>query len=345
MAIEPQGAADAGTALVCVDVHEETADVRTFTFVAADGRPIAFEAGQYLSFDVAIDGARETRCYSFSSSPLRRNAVSVTVKRVPGGKVSNWFHDTVTAGTTLAASGPLGRFVRPAGDKYLFLSGGSGITPVMAMVRELADHARPVDAVFLHAARTPRDLVFRADLARLAERLKGLRLILLPETLAGEPSWPGLSGRISPALMALAVPDLTERTVLCCGPAPFMAQARRIAEGAGVAPGRYIEESFEPAAEAPAPVAAGERLFRVEFAKQKRMIEVAAGQTVLSVARKAGVRLPSSCANGLCGTCKSTLVSGRVDMAHNGGIRQREIDAGLFLPCCSRPLSDLVIDR
>ena len=76
-----------------------------------------------------------------------------------------------------------------------------------------------------------------------------------------------------------------------------------------------------------------------------RTIEVPAGQTVLSLAKKQGIRIPSSCANGLCGTCKSKLVSGNVDMTHNGGIRQREIDTGWFLPCCSKPLSDLVIDR
>ena len=87
------------------------------------------------------------------------------------------------------------------------------------------------------------------------------------------------------------------------------------------------------------------RTFTVEFAKQVRKIDVSGEQTILSCAKKAGVKLPSSCSNGVCGTCKSKLVSGSVDMNHNGGIRQREIDAGLFLPCCSKPLSDLVVDR
>ena len=66
---------------------------------------------------------------------------------------------------------------------------------------------------------------------------------------------------------------------------------------------------------------------------------------IVAAARKAGVKLPSSCANGICGTCKSKLTSGSVDMKHGGGIRQREIDAGFFLPCCSKPLSDMVIER
>ncbi|MDO9415988.1 MAG: FAD-binding oxidoreductase [Pararhizobium sp.] len=339
------------TELLCIDVHQETHDVKTFTFVSKAGKHIAFTAGQYFAFDVEAGADLETRCYSISSSPSRTNAISVTVKRVPGGTVSNWLHDNLAAGAEVRASGPLGQFTRPAGSgrKYLLLSGGSGITPVMSMAREFADLAQPADVVFLHAGRSPADLVFRSDLANLATRLKGFRLYFLPEELTGEKSWSGLSGRISPELFQLIVPDLKDRTIMCCGPAPFMAAARKIAAALGVPEENYIEESFDAAVieDAPAPLVqeAASKIFKVEFAKQGRTIDVTAEQTVLSCAKKAGVKIPSSCSNGLCGTCKSKLISGSVDMNHNGGIRQREIDAGLFLPCCSKPLSDLVIER
>ena len=85
--------------------------------------------------------------------------------------------------------------------------------------------------------------------------------------------------------------------------------------------------------------------YRVEFAKTRRVIECPEGTTVLEAARRAGLRLPSSCTKGVCGTCKSKVLSGTVDMQHGGGIRPREIDAGLRLLCCSKPTSDLVIDR
>lgn len=339
------------TDLVCVDVHQETHDVKTFTFVSREVRNFRFSAGQYFSFSVLIDGEEETRCYSISSSPFRGNAVSVTVKRVAGGKVSNWFHDNMEPGRAVKAIGPLGQFVRPLEprSKFLFLSGGSGITPVMSMTREMADASAPVDVVFFHAARTPLDLVFRSDLTNIATRLKGLRLFFLPELLTGEASWPGSAGRISKELLQLSVPDIADRVVMCCGPAPFMAAAKRIVTELGVPEPNYIEESFDAAVieDAPAPLVAEAacEIFKVEFAKQKKSIEVSSEQTVLSIAKKLGVRIPSSCSNGLCGTCKSKLLSGAVDMKHNGGIRQREIDAGLFLPCCSKPLSDLVIDR
>ncbi|MQB41809.1 hybrid-cluster NAD(P)-dependent oxidoreductase [Rhizobium sp. ICMP 5592] len=340
---------DEDDALLCLDVQTETHDVKTFTFASRDGKRFAFKAGQYFLFDLEHDGDAENRCYSISSSPHRTNAFSVTVKRVPGGRISNWLHDTLTPGATIRANGPLGHFVRPPGRKLLLLSGGSGITPVMSMVRDLADSCDPADVVFMHAARTPQDLIFRDDLACIARKLKGLRLHFLPESVAGEPSWSGLTGRISIDYVRLAVPDIADRTVMCCGPAPFMAAARRIASELGVADANYLEESFDAAViDDPAiPVVqqAATKTFQVTFAKQSRSIEVASEQTVLSCAKKAGVRIPSSCANGVCGTCKSKLASGSVDMSHNGGIRQREIDAGFFLPCCSKPLSDLVIER
>ena len=338
-------------ALVCLAVHQETHDVKSFTFASALNKQFDVRAGQYFLFSFPAGGDDDSRCYSVSSSPLRRNAFSITVKRVAGGRMSNWLHDTMRPGTAITAQGPLGTFIRPAGaaQKYLFLSGGSGITPVMSMVRELADSHEQADVTFVHAGRTPADLIFRHELSGLAARLKSLRLHLLPEQLGDEPSWPGLAGRISADYFRLAVPDLPERIVMCCGPAPFMAAARKIASDAGVPAHRYIEESFDAAvidADVVPPVEApAEIIYAVQFSKQARSIEVSAEQTVLSCAKKAGIRIPSSCANGMCGTCKSKLVSGSVNMAHNGGIRQREIDAGFFLPCCSKPTSDLVIDR
>lgn len=338
-------------ALVCLDVQQETHDVKTFTFASPHGKRFAFKAGQYFLFDLEHNGEAESRCYSISSSPHRTNAFSVTVKRVPGGKISNWLHDTLVPGASVKANGPLGHFVRSeaAKPKLLLLSGGSGITPVMSILRELADSCEPADVIFMHAARTPLDLIFRDELACIARKLKGLRLHFLPETVAGEPSWSGLTGRISADYFRLAVPDIADRTVMCCGPAPFMAAARGIAAELGVPAPHYLEESFDAAVidepEIPAIQEAAARVFQVTFSKQARSIEVTGDQSVLSCAKKAGVRIPSSCANGVCGTCKSKLTSGTVDMNHNGGIRQREIDAGFFLPCCSKPLSDLVIER
>jgi ferredoxin-NADP reductase len=261
---------------------------------------------------------------------------------------------------TVTAQGPMGRFTAIAhpAQKYLFLSGGSGITPVMSMTRYFADQSADVDIVFLHAARTPLDFVFRSELSLIARRFPGLRLLFLPERRDGEPEWPGPVGRISPAMFECLVADLRERTVFCCGPVPFMNAARTLCAALGVARSAYHEESFDFSTlqtEDPAiaeEVAAGEESgavesdsFSITFTKANKVVRARADQTVLTVARENGLAIPSSCRNGLCGTCKSKLVSGTVDMKHQGGIRKREIDAGMFLPCCSRPLSDLIVER
>ena len=194
--------------LVCINIRQETHDVKSFTFASPKGKTFSFRAGQYFLFDFEIEGQTESRCYSISSSPHRRNAFTITTKRVPGGIISNWLHDNFAVGTRIKANGPLGHFVRPAGRKYLLISGGSGITPVMSMVRELADSHEPTDVAFLHAARTPKDLIFREELSHAAGRIGNLRLHFLPETVEGEPSWPGLAGRISAEYLRLAVPDV-----------------------------------------------------------------------------------------------------------------------------------------
>jgi len=144
-----------------------------------------------------------------------------------------------------------------------------------------------------------------------------------------------------------------EREIFCCGPAPYMAGVRVMLGEAGFDMARYHQESFDFAelslsetAAIPARVTdATASGFRVAFAQSGRVIECGPDTTVLSAARAAGLALPFSCTRGMCGTCKSTLISGTVDMRHSGGIRQREIDQGRVLLCCSKPTSDLVVDR
>jgi glycine betaine catabolism B len=345
---------EADERLFCVAVFDETHDVRTFVFSAPSGRHFAYRPGQFLTFEFDIGRDVVSRCYSLASSPLRPLTASITVKRVPGGPVSNWLHDNLRPGMAVRARGPMGDFSCdhfPA-SRYLFVSGGSGVTPLMSMSRAFADRAGPVDIVFLHAARTPGDVIFRHELALISRRLTGFRVIFLPEARDGEPEWTGPIGRIDTALLKALVPDVGDRTVFCCGPATFMAAVHAACRDLGVAASNYHHETFDfaalqeeqsaardPAVEDPA------KRFAVTFTRLKRTIAVRADETVLKAARDAGIRLPSSCASGLCGTCKTRRISGEVEMSHKGGIRQREIDMGFFLPCCSRPSSDLVLER
>jgi glycine betaine catabolism B len=382
---------DTDETLVCCHVRQETHDVKSFFFKAPGERSFVFEPGQFITLELEIDGEQINRCYTISSSPTRPHTISITVKRVPGGPVSNWLHDHLVAGASVRVLGPAGEFTcaRHPAKKYLFLSAGSGITPLMSMSRahhELADDA---DIVFVHSARTPDDIIFARELELIASNQKNFRASFVCERVGARTNWPGVTGFLSLPLLKLIAPDYLEREIFTCGPAPYMKAVRDLLDAGGFDRKQYHEESFsfgvveEVAAElttahvaealatqtdfveareqatgfAPAPVEEApvvveaetapvvDTKFKVNFAKSRRDIECGSNEHVLDAAKKAGVRLPSSCTQGMCGTCKVKLVSGEVSMKHAGGIRQREIDQGMVLLCCSKPLSDLVVDK
>ncbi|MEJ1161229.1 2Fe-2S iron-sulfur cluster-binding protein [Prosthecomicrobium sp. N25] len=335
--------------LVCRAVLEETAEVKTFVFAAPEGRLFAYEPGQFMNLEVEVAGGVETRSYTLSSSPARPHTVSISVKRIPGGLVSNHLHDTLMPGTSVKAQLPLGDFTtaRHRSPKYLFLAAGVGATPLMSMLRAEDDLATGADVVFLNAARRPEDLVFRRELETIAARNRSVRLAHVVTGQGREP-WAGFHGRIDRALLAAVAPDLLEREVFVCGPAGFMARVRDILGEAGFDMGRHHEESFAfgaggPEPEVPADPAARE--YRITFARSGRTIACDGSTTILAAARKAGIALPSACTKGLCGTCKSKKASGEVEMKHQGGIRPREIEAGMILLCCSKPQSEVVVER
>jgi ferredoxin-NADP reductase len=341
--------------LVCRQVRRETHDVATFVFAARRPCLFRFQPGQFLTLDLVIDGEPINRCYTISASAARPYRLSITVKRQPGGVVSNWLHDHLKPSDHIRAVGPLGSFTPPpsAQPKWLMLSGGSGITPLMSMTRTSADLGEDRDIVFVHAARSPADIIFRRELDAMALQSPALRLAHICETAHGESHWPGFTGRISLPMLRLIAPDFPQREIFCCGPTLFMGGVRAMLQEASFSMAHYSQESFkfeelapaeQAAASEPAPAASGDS-FRIEFAKSGRVIECGPDTTILAAAKAAGLKLPFSCTRGMCGTCKSRVLSGTLTMKHEGGIRQREIDSGLALLCCGKPTSDMVIDR
>jgi ferredoxin-NADP reductase len=355
--VPPEWSAEEDDTLLCREVRAETHDVKTFVFSARRPHAFRYDPGQFLTFEFQIGGEPINRCYTISSTPTRPNLVSITVKRVPGGPVSNWLHDNLKPGMTVKAVGPMGEFssVRHPARKYLFFSGGSGITPLMSMARAYHDLSAGQDIVFLHSARTPDDIIFRTELELMARNQPSFDFVPICERDGPSSRWNGYRGRLDLSMLRLIAPDFLDRVVFTCGPAPYMAAVRAMLQSAGFDMRRYHEESFDfgvtegqlaPESErAPIVQEVPVQSFKVTFSKSGRTLDVRSDQTVLDAARKAGVRLPSSCSKGMCGTCKSKVTEGEVEMKHQGGIRQREIDAGLRLLCCSKPLSDLTVDR
>ncbi|WP_020500633.1 flavin reductase family protein [Sciscionella marina] len=314
--------------LRCTAIRPATHDVRTFVF--EPDTALAFRPGQYLMLRLPVG----ERCYTIASPPTRPETLELTVKHHPGGAGSGYLHEELRVGQTLEASGPFGRFsyatqfsytTRPE-SRYLFLSAGSGITPVMAMIRTLFDLGSTADAVFLHTARGPADRIFGAELDAIAASAPNFRVA----------NSYGRAGLTAESLAAL-VPDITERAVFCCGPHGYRERITEILALLGADPGNYTEERFTVEQTGPSTVNYPVRLGAASF-------ECGAEQTVLDAAQQAGVSVPFSCGQGMCGTCKHTLLSGSVHMRHNGGIRPKEIERNRILLCCAKPQEPLVIE-
>ncbi|KIY42260.1 ferredoxin [Pseudomonas sp. 10-1B] len=331
-------------AVRCVGTVQETQDVRTFCFVAEQPCLFLFKPGQFVTLELVIDGETLMRSYTISSSPTLPTTFSVTIKRVPGGKVSNWLHDQFGAGQGLIVHGPAGRFhltQRPA-DKVLLLSGGVGITPLMSMARWLCDTHSGADTVFVHSARTPGDIIYHRELRHMAARNPAFQLHLVCERQGSGEAWAGYRGYLGRAMLELMAADFLDREIFCCGPAPYMAAVRHLLDEAGFDRRRYHEEAFVPLAEAPQPTT--EQAHVVHFARSDKRIRIAPGETVHAAAGRAGVALPKACGMGICGTCRVLKQAGEVRIAANGGISEEELAEGYILSCCSEPLGDVVID-
>lgn len=330
--------------LICRAAWEEVPGVRSFLLVPEDGARIVFTAGQYMTFRLPSGDGLVERCYTISSSASRTDGIEITIKHQPQGEASGLFHETLTVGARIAALGPVGQF-SPAtlGDgPYALIAAGSGVTPMLSILRTAADRGIDLDAVFIHVAGSLADAIAADELPQLHRKLPKLQARVVPTRDRQNRE---RESRLTPEKLHALVPDLAERIVLCCGPEGFMQMVQTAAQDAGVPAHRYAQESFDFATPVDdLPVDGVVRSFRITFSRSGAAFNCADGASILSAARAAGVAMPSSCARGQCGTCKAFKHIGDVEMVHEGGIRQREIDRGLVLPCVCRPRTDVTLD-
>ncbi|MCB1351828.1 MAG: hybrid-cluster NAD(P)-dependent oxidoreductase [Rhodobacteraceae bacterium] len=335
--------------LECVSILPEAPNVVTVCFQAPSGRSFAFEAGQFLTLELPVPGGPLYRTFTISSSPSRPKSLTITMKAQATSIGVRWIIDNLRPGMTLKATGPGGRFTSteyPA-RKYLFISAGSGITPMMSMTTEIYDLGRHCDIVFVNCARRPSEIIFKRRLEHMAMRIAGLDLKWVVQQPDPYQPWTGYQGHFNQLMLGLMAPDYLEREVFCCGPEGFMQAVREALAGLGFDMDHYHQESFH------APGTPGPELVEVELPDDHLPQEDVAAEvvfdisgitqtctetdTVLAVARNAGIAIPSGCTFGVCGTCKTKKISGEVHMVHNGGITDEEIEEGYILACCSNP--------
>jgi len=323
----------------CIAKKAETHDLTTYIFAAPPHRQCDYQAGQYLAFDFEIDGKPVHRNYTLSSSPSRPERLAITVKSLEQGLASNWLHQHFTPGMSLAVRAPSGDFhlQRTNNQKLLLLSAGSGITPILSMLRYLSDMNIAKDIVFLHSARREQDLMAQAEIALLASSFKHCQ-VHYTLTQEATSSWQGYQGRLNRGML-MDIADLEERSVFICGPQGFMQSAKEQLLALGVHQDEIFEESFGHAVE---PVSQSKPV-NILFDSWDTYVQGNNQQNILEQAEQAGLQLPYSCRGGFCGTCKVKLQSGEVKQLEDSGLSDAEKQQGYILSCSCIPESDLCI--
>lgn len=323
--------------LTVADVIAETEDARSFVLAIPETLRTAFryKAGQHLTFRVNVDGEILTRSYSLSGAPEAQGQPVVTVKRVARGRVSNWFHTHVAPGSVLEVSEPTGRFVCDDGALPLvFCAAGSGITPVLSMIRSaLASTSRSIS--LFYANRDAGSVIFGQAIARLAaEHPHRLRLLLHYDDEHGIPDTNTLGGVLERD---------ADFQLYLCGPAPFMAMVQQAAREAGVPDARVHLERFD-AAPAAAPSASvpmgGQWRARVTTKGIEHVVHVEDGQSLLQAMLAGGLDVPYACEEGYCGSCAAKCIEGEAVHARNDVFSADELAAGWILACQAHPRHD-----
>jgi ferredoxin-NADP reductase len=315
-------------------ITAQTSDSKTLRFIVSNDRKLSARPGQFLTFSFLFDGRQVTRSYSISSSPARSGYVEITAKRVSPGCASVFLNDRASVGLTVEANGPFGQFCfdESKHKSVVLLAAGSGITPMMAMLRYIDDICLETTATLLYCVRTRSDIMFESELEQLRSRLKNFQYHFLLSRPHVE--WSGPRGHVSRKFIEDTVKDLASQDFFLCGPPPFMDASRVILAGLGVKPERIRQESFGTAV--PKSIqqdSVAQTGTVVEFVRSRKTCMVRSGQTVLEAAEEQGVAIPSSCRQGQCGTCKTRLLEGDVRMDAEEGLDPDSRSQGFVLTC------------
>ncbi len=288
-----------------VEVRRETNDSATLVIKPGWGFTFDYEPGQYIGIGLLLDGRWRWRSYSLTSSPVTTDAhrstrtVTITVKAMPEGFLSAHLVDGVQPGTIVRLAAPQGNFVLPdpAPPAVLFLTAGSGVTPVMSMLRTLVRRDQITDVVHLHSAPTADDVMFGAELAQLAVDQPGYRLQLRATRS---------QGRLDLSRLDDEVPDWRKRQTWACGPEAMLNSAEQVWSAAGLKTRLHLERFAVSKA---APAGSGGT---VTFAKSGKSVAVDGATSLMDAGEQQGVQMPFGCRMGICQSCVVTLTEGHV---------------------------------
>jgi len=323
-----------------VQVRLETHDTKTY-FFNAESQLKKYKAGAHINIEFIANGETIKRTYTLSSSPSPapkdkpENEFSITVKRVNDGLASNWLFENLNEGDTIKASQAQGNFVlpyQPAG-KILMLSAGSGITPLMSMLRYLAQAGNQSNIKFLNYAQSPTDIIFHNELEELSEKNENIDTKFSVER-GIEPSSDKThnihTGRITKRQITKLVPDILEREIYLCGPQAFMKATVEILDKLKFNPSQLHLENFTADLSAATQLGYSAKL---SFASLDKSIQSSPSKTILEEAESVGLKPAAACRTGICRTCRCKKTSGTTVNLITG---EESTDSGDYiLPCVS----------
>ena len=345
------------------DVVRETPDAVTITFWHPISEEIRYLPGQFLTFLLNINGQKVRRSYSMASSPHVDVSLAVSVKRVPGGLVSNYLCERIHSGDILETLEPMGTFVPKLDTQnrraLILIGAGSGITPLFSMAKS-ALHVEPNSRVCLiYGNRNQESIIYKAHLDAMEQAYGCSRFQVTHVLSQPTENWTGLDGRLNQHTLTrlledLPVADRQNASAYLCGPDGMMAEARSALALVGIPAERVYKESY-----ATAPVAAGDVFeepmtddddsgspeVTVLYEGSEYKFAVAPHQTILEAALELDIDLPYSCQAGMCTACLGKCTSGTVRLDEEDGLSESELKAGYVLTCVAHPVGrDVVIE-
>lgn len=320
--------------LEIAEVIRETSDAHSVVFkIPADmEETFRYKPGQFLTLKVPVGEKSLPRCYSASSSPLLDEPLRVTIKRVVDGRASNWICDHLNAGDRIAVAPPAGIFTPKSLDgDFLLLAGGSGITPVLSILRSVL-HGGSGRIRLIYANRNETSVIFAEELARLSrEYPTRLQVIHWLDSVQGVPSQ---------AQLEMLAKDWNEAQCFICGPGVFMDAAAAALHDAGFPRSQvHIERFVSLPDDADTPPqeaiggAGGAVSITVHLDGATHEIKAEQGQILLDALEAAGLDAPYSCRAGACAACMCHLDSGEVELAQNHVLDQNDLEQGWVLGC------------
>jgi ring-1,2-phenylacetyl-CoA epoxidase subunit PaaE len=352
-----------------VAVVRETAEAIAVTLAVPEAQRrqfLDFKPGQHLGVRAMVGGEELRRSYSICGEVA--DGLRIAIKRVPGGRFSQWAHAKLRTGDALEVLPPAGRFVLADGQGARHLvafAAGVGITPIIAIVRQVLSSEPQASVTLVFGNRTPDSILFGTELEDLKDRHLGRFTLLHILSRSGESGSPLLEGRITGAkVTALAGTLFDPRAVAhfyLCGPGAMIGEVRGALRDLGVGRTRIHHEFFAPPAadgrvSQPATVAVDAAEPRAESGTLpgateavavldgiERRFSIARGVRVVDAALAAGIRVPYSCRGGMCCTCRAKLIAGRVEMAVNYSLEPWELARGFVLTCQAVPVSERIV--